>query len=66
VRGTPGNPYVIPDYGTVADIERGTYVVQPQDLPVYQVYQCTETGVDLCIRPLAAGEQNNRLGAYRP
>jgi len=66
VRGTPGNPYVIPDYGTVADIEKGNYVVQPQDLPVYQVYQCTKTGVDLCIRPLAAGEQNNRLGAYRP
>lgn len=65
VRANPGNPYVLADYGDAVDTEEGTYQVQPEDLPVYQVYQCTDTGLDLCIRPLAAGEQNNRLGVYR-
>jgi hypothetical protein len=65
IRATPGNPYVLPDYEDATDTEEGTYVVQPQDLPIYQVYQCTETGLNLCIRPLEAGEQNNRLGVYQ-
>jgi hypothetical protein len=64
VRATPGNPYVITDYETAIDTEDGTYEVQPQDLPMYQVYQCTETGRVLCIRALSAGEQNNGTGAY--
>lgn len=65
VRATPGNPYVLPDYDSATDTEEGTYVVQPNDLPIYEVYQCTDTGVDLCIRALAAGEENNRLGVYQ-
>jgi hypothetical protein len=65
VRAMPGNPYVLPDYETATDTEEGTYVVQPQDLPIYQVYQCTDTGLDLCLRRLKAGEENNRLGVYQ-
>ena len=65
VRASPGNPYVLADYGDAVDTEGGTYQVQPEDLPIYQVYQCTEAALDLCIRPLAVGEQNNRLGVYR-
>jgi hypothetical protein len=64
VRAREGNPYVISDYETSTDTEDGTYVVQPEDLPIYQVYQCTEDGLVLCIRPLKAGEENNRLGVY--
>ncbi len=64
VRATPGNAYVLPDYESATDTEEGTYVVQPEDLPIYEVYQCTESGLDLCIRALAAGEANNRLGVY--
>lgn len=64
VRATEGNPYVISDYETSTDTEDGTYVVQPEDLPIYQVYQCTGDGLVLCIRPLRAGEENNRLGVY--
>jgi hypothetical protein len=64
VRATPGNPYVLPDYETATDTEEGTYVVQPADLPISQVYQCTDTGLVLCIRPLKAGEQNNSAGVY--
>jgi hypothetical protein len=62
VRATPGNPYVIADYGDATDTEEGNYVVQPDDLPIYQVFQCTDTGTTLCIRPLEAGEQNDRTG----
>lgn len=64
VRASEGNPYVITDYETATDTEDGTYIVQPEDLPMYQVYQCTDSGLVLCIRPLKAGEENNRLGVY--
>jgi hypothetical protein len=62
VRATPGNPYVLADYGDATDTEEGNYVVQPEDLPIYQVYQCADSGTTLCIRPLQAGEQNDRTG----
>jgi hypothetical protein len=65
VRASQGNPYVLPDYDTAGDTEDGSYVVQPEDLPISQVYQCTENGLVLCIRPLKAGEENNRLGVYQ-
>jgi len=62
VHALPGNPYVMSSFDAVPDMEDGTYEVQPQDLPAYQLYQCSTSGKDLCIRPLEAGEQNNRLG----
>jgi hypothetical protein len=64
VRATPGNAYVLSDYDLDVDMENGEYTVQPEDLPVYQVYQCSESGTDLCIRPLEAGEANDRLGVH--
>ncbi len=64
VRATPGNPYVLSDYDLDVDMENGEYTVQPGDLPVYQVYQCSVSGTDLCIRPLEAGEANDRLGVH--
>jgi hypothetical protein len=45
-------------------MENGEYTVQPEDLPVYQVYQCSISGTDLCIRSLEAGEDNDRLGVH--
>jgi len=62
VRALPGNPYVMSSSDSVPDMEEGTYEVQPEDLPAYQLYQCTSSGTDLCIRPLDAGEENGRLG----
>jgi hypothetical protein len=62
VRAEPGNPYVLSDYGDATDTEEGNYVVQPEDLPIHQVFQCTDDGKTLCIRPLEAGEQNDRTG----
>jgi hypothetical protein len=64
VRAEPGNPYVLDDYELAIDVEEGTYVVEPQDLPLHEVYQCSESGTELCIRALGAGEENNQLGVY--
>ncbi|HEX4075747.1 MAG TPA: hypothetical protein VHX49_10140 [Candidatus Acidoferrales bacterium] len=64
VRSTPGNPYVLNDYKQAVDMEDGDYSVQPQDLPLYQVYQCDDTDTVLCIRPLAAGEDNDEMGVH--
>jgi hypothetical protein len=64
VRALPDNPYVLDDYELAIDMEEGNYIVQPRDLPMYQVYQCTETETDLCIRTLQAGERNDRLGVH--
>jgi hypothetical protein len=62
VHALAGNPYVMSSFDSVPDMEEGTYEVQPEDLPAYQLYQCSSSGKDLCIRALAAGEENNRLG----
>lgn len=64
VRALPGNPYAMSTYDTVPEMEDGTYEVQPEDLPAYQLYQCSTSGQDLCIRPLEAGEENDRLGVH--
>lgn len=64
VHATPGNPYVLSSYDDAVDMENGEYTVQPEDLPVYQVYQCDASGMKLCIRPLEAGEENDRLGVH--
>jgi hypothetical protein len=64
VRALPGNPYVMSDYDLVVDMEDGTYEVQPEDLPAYQLFQCSPSGTELCIRPLVAGEENDRLGVH--
>ncbi|MBZ5696354.1 MAG: hypothetical protein LAN36_13445 [Acidobacteriia bacterium] len=64
VRALPGNSYVLSDYEFDIQMERGKYKVQPADLPVYQVYQCSGSGTDLCIRSLEAGEENDRLGVH--
>ena len=65
VRAMPGNPDVLSDYDLAVDMENGEYTVQPEDLPVYQVYQCSLSGTDLCIRSLEAGEDNGRVGIHR-
>jgi hypothetical protein len=64
IRALPGNPYVLSDYQRVVEMEDGEYMVQPKDLPVYQVYQCSPRGTDLCIHPLEAGEENDSRGVH--
>jgi hypothetical protein len=64
VRGDEEGAYNLGDYGLAVDMEEGHYVVQPRDLPLYQVYQCTNTGTELCVAPLKAGEENDSMGVY--
>lgn len=64
VRALPGNPYVLTDFDLVASMEEGSYIVQPQDLPVYQVFQCSERWTELCIMPLEAEEENDNEGIH--
>src|SRR5271170_1174955 len=64
VRANPGNLYAMQSYDAAVNMEDGSYEVQPQDLPAYQVYQCSPDGKKLCIRPLAAGEMNDDLGVH--
>lgn len=64
VRASVDNPYVLMSFESAIDAEHGEYVVQSRDLPVYQVYQCSEDGTQLCIAPLKAGEQNDELGEH--
>ena len=64
VHANPGNLYAMHSYDAAVNMEDGSYEVQPQDLPAYQVYQCSSDGKQLCIRPLAAGEMNDDLGVH--
>ncbi|MGA8366072.1 MAG: hypothetical protein ACLQMT_07895 [Candidatus Acidiferrales bacterium] len=64
VRALPGNPYVMSSYDDAVSMEDGDYTVKAEDLPAYQVYQCSASGTELCIRPLVEGEDNDRLGVH--
>jgi hypothetical protein len=64
VQALPGNKYAMTDFEDVASMEAGDYQVQSEDLPAYQIYQCSEDWTRLCIRPVAAGELNDRMGVH--
>jgi len=64
VRALPGNPYAMSDYADAVSMENGEYEVQPEDLPAYDVYECSLSGTDLCIAPLHAGDDNDSLGVH--
>lgn len=66
VHALPGNAYNMTGGDSTADMEDGSYEVQAEDLPAFQVYQCSPAGTDLCIRPLEEGEDNDRLGIHSP
>ncbi|HEV2488335.1 MAG TPA: hypothetical protein VGT03_00885 [Candidatus Acidoferrales bacterium] len=67
IRVQPGSPVVTDDQGASDEMERGVYVVRPQDLPMMQIYQCDQADLTkLCIRSLAAGEKNNATGFTPP
>jgi hypothetical protein len=64
IRAHPDNPIVTPDYDDSAAMKAGLYVVQPQDLPVFQIYQCKLDMIELCMRELPAGETNGKYGLH--
>jgi len=64
VRAQLGNHYVMANDRDAAAMEEGFYSVRPQDLPAWQIYQCSIAGTDLCIRPLGPGEDNDESGVH--
>ena len=63
MRAYASNPYVLSDVKLINDMEQGRYVVRPDDLPIYEIYQCTMRWTDLCIRPLSARESTGEKTA---
>jgi hypothetical protein len=64
VRANPGNRIVTASAQSANDIEVGEYVVQPSDLPIYQIFQCDLNMTELCMRELVPGEKNGRVGLH--
>jgi hypothetical protein len=66
VRVRPGSRIVTAFSDDSEDMSSGEYEVQDEDLPLKQIYQCDVGDLTkLCIRDLASGEKNGRIG-YRP
>jgi hypothetical protein len=62
-----GSPLSVDDSDVSQEMEAGEYVVQPSELPIWQIYQCNDQDLTrLCIRQLAAGEANGRIGYHPP
>lgn len=57
VRAVALNPYVVSRYVDADAIQSGTYRVQPQDIPAYQVAWCDGRN-EICVQPLSAGVLN--------
>ena len=62
-----GSPIVVSSPPAGLAMSEGRYVVQFADLPMAQIYQCDEKDLGrLCIRDLAAGQINGRIGYHPP
>lgn len=64
LRAKPGNRYVLSDFASADQAESGNYIVQTQDLPLFEIYQCNLNMTALCMRELAAGERNGAVGVH--
>jgi len=66
IRAREDSPVVVSDPGESEAMESGEYDVERADLPMKQIYQCDPSDLTkLCIRDLAPGEKNGRMG-YHP
>ena len=64
VRVRSENPMVMSSAENADAAQGGTYILQPKDLPAFQIYQCDLTMTRLCMRELAVGEENGRVGLH--
>ncbi len=62
----PDSPIVTADYAATNAMQFGDYIVQPQDLPMFQIYQCSLNMTDLCLRELSVGEPTGKYGLQVP
>jgi hypothetical protein len=66
IRARPGSSVVAASDDDSEDMQAGEYEVQDEDLPVMEIFQCDDKDLTkLCLRDLASGEKNGRLG-YKP
>jgi hypothetical protein len=54
LRENPGNR-IAANWADANHMMIGDYIVHPDDLPLWQIFQCGPTEVDLCLRPLRPG-----------
>jgi hypothetical protein len=67
VRVRKGSPVATASTDDAEDMASGEYEVDDSDLPIKQIYQCDEKDpAKLCVRDLAAGETNGRMGIKPP
>jgi hypothetical protein len=62
VRANPGNRIAVASAESADSIQTGQYLVRPEDLPIFQIYQCDLNMTELCMRELVAGEKNGSVG----
>lgn len=56
VRAEPRNPYVLDKVEDLRRISRGTFMVQPYQAPIYEIYSCGEPE-QVCVEQRAVGER---------
>ena len=61
IKADPNNRIVLPDQHSIDAVNEGRYAVQPQDLPIHEVYSCGPTLDDICVHQLRAGELNAQV-----
>ncbi len=59
LRASPKNRFVAAATLDAAHMMIGDYVVQSDDLPLWQIFQCGPAEADLCLRPIHAGPLTN-------
>jgi hypothetical protein len=57
VRAERPNGIVAWQYAQSWAMQSGGYVVQPEDLPLYQIDVCATAGRGICVTPLRAGDK---------
>jgi hypothetical protein len=57
IRANYGNPFVMSDWQLISKVQNGKYIVQPHDLPLFEIYQCGSNVTELCVRELAVGDK---------
>jgi len=59
LRANPLNRIVTASMEDSNHMMLGDYIVRPEDLPLWQIFQCGPTEVDLCLRPVHPGSLLN-------
>jgi hypothetical protein len=59
IRAKPGNRIVETDNQEISRMTLGDFLVKPEDLPEWQIFQCGPLEIDLCLRALQPGPARN-------